>query len=238
MKHIKKIIYLSLILGAFTGCARSTGEVWEDAKSSGRHVGKGFRTLGGKQGDSRQVLSRDEFTFEDSIAKGGTRFNENEFIPLQDENGKELVFLSDARAPSENPGEPGSSIPGIDSFKDPAQDPKLKAVFKNISFEYNMNLVKGDENLRILQEIADYMHSHPHLYIFVEGHCCEKGPVAYNLALGARRANAVRDLLVQYGASPDNVFTVSYGKERPLALGQDDASIAKNRRAQFKVYER
>ena len=76
------------------------------------------------------------------------------------------------------------------------------------------------------------------MYLFVEGHCDKRGPQAYNFALGANRANSVRALLVKEGVNADHIFTVSYGKERPLADGDGEEFFRVNRRGQFKVYER
>ncbi|MGR3520896.1 MAG: peptidoglycan-associated lipoprotein Pal [Roseovarius sp.] len=65
----------------------------------------------------------------------------------------------------------------------------------------------------------------------IEGHADEQGTREYNLALGARRANSVRDYLVSRGVAESRLRTVSYGKERPIALRSDDSCYAKNRRA-------
>ena len=65
----------------------------------------------------------------------------------------------------------------------------------------------------------------------VEGHADERGTRDYNLALGERRANAAKNYLVSLGVAADRISTVSYGKERPVALGSDEASWAQNRRA-------
>jgi len=99
-------------------------------------------------------------------------------------------------------------------------------------------MVKGEQNLQIIHNIADFLRKHPNIYIFVEGHTDERGPQAYNLALGVRRANAVRNLLISEGINPDNVFTISYGKERPVILERHEEGWAKNRRDEFKIYER
>jgi peptidoglycan-associated lipoprotein len=238
MKGFKLSVIFHIFLLAtvcFTGCRRSGGEVWEDTKSCSRHLGRGVKTLGGKHGDSRQIGSRDDFCVDDGDV---VSFNENEFIPLQDEDGRDMVCMSDAQQPRETPGDPGSSIPGIEAFRDPSRDPNLAPIFQNISFDLNSNLVKGDRNLSILRNIADFMRRHPNVYVFVEGHCCERGPDAYNLALGARRANSIRNMLIQDGVSSDNVFTISYGRERPFVQGNDDAALAQNRRGQFKIYMR
>ena len=66
--------------------------------------------------------------------------------------------------------------------------------------------------------------------ISIEGHCDERGTREYNLALGERRANAVKDFLVALGVSPSRVKTISYGKERPIALGSNDQAWEQNRR--------
>lgn len=82
-----------------------------------------------------------------------------------------------------------------------------------------------------LQRQAQWMANNPGTTATVEGHADERGTRAYNLALGARRAASARDFLVSQGVSPDRLRTVSYGKERPVALGSDPQSWAQNRRA-------
>ncbi len=67
----------------------------------------------------------------------------------------------------------------------------------------------------------------------IEGHCDERGSAEYNLALGDRRARAVRDYLVSLGVDPAALSTISYGEERPFAQGHDEAAWAQNRRAHF-----
>lgn len=220
-----------------TGCRRSAGGFWDDTKSAGRHVNRGFRTLGGKHGDSRQVSSRDEFMPYDG---SGYAQGQQDYVPLSDDPNSDEVMMGDmvSRPAKENPGEPGSSIPGIDAFQDPSTNPRLAAVFKRIHFDYNSSLVKGPENLEIIRDVSTHMKQNPNTYIFVEGHCDERGPAAYNLALGSHRANAVRNLLINEGVSPDNIFTISYGKERPIIIGTVEESWQQNRRAEFKVYEK
>ena len=67
--------------------------------------------------------------------------------------------------------------------------------------------------------------------ISIEGHCDERGTREYNLALGERRANAAKDYLVQLGINPSRIKTISYGKERPVALGSSEGAWAQNRRS-------
>ena len=237
MKHISLILLPVLAASLIgSGCSRSPDDVWNDTKTAGRHVGRGVDTLGGKQGSSRQITNGVEFGDGGPIAMVNDR---RDFTPLDDESlGLQIGDAEAIPAPKDSPGEPGSAVPGIEAFKDPASDPELAPIFEHIHFDYNSSFVKGDDNLKILQNIASYMKNHPRLYIFVEGHCDRRGSAAYNFALGANRANAIRTSLVQDGVSPDHVFTISYGKEKPLFDEDGEEFHRLNRRAQFKVYEK
>ncbi len=77
---------------------------------------------------------------------------------------------------------------------------------------------------------AAWLKAHDGARILVEGHCDERGTREYNLALGARRANAIRDYLIALGVPATRIRTVSYGKERPAVAGADEEAWAKNRR--------
>ncbi len=231
MKFIRCLVLFNLIglcLG-LTSCNRSKGEFFDDTRSAGRYMSRGVRSLGGKQGDSRQVQSREDF-----MCYAG------DYIPFEDDDLSNDLSMTNTiiQQPDESPGDPGSSIPGIDRFKDPKSLGELAELFKRIHFPYNSSLVKGQENLQVVRAIANYLKTHGETYIFVEGHCDERGPEAYNLALGSRRSNAVRSLLVTEGVDPNNVFTISYGKERPLTEGHSEDAWNANRRAEFKIYKR
>jgi len=67
--------------------------------------------------------------------------------------------------------------------------------------------------------------------VTIEGHCDERGTREYNLALGERRANAAKNYLATLGIDPSRISTISYGKERPVAMGSDESAWAQNRRA-------
>lgn len=223
---------------ALTACQRSTYEVWEDTKTCSRHLGKGFNSLCGVQGDSRAVMNPDEFYVQDDYGYNSAPIGQD-FVPLEDMNGTPSMPVSEMAVPQprETPGDPGSSIPGIEAFRDPSTDRHYSNIFRNVHFDYNSHLVKG-ENADVVHRVADYMKAHPGLVIFVEGHCDERGPEAFNLALGARRANGVRSMLISLGVDPDRIFTISYGKERPLLLDHHEEAWAQNRRAEFKIYQR
>ena len=83
----------------------------------------------------------------------------------------------------------------------------------------------------ILDAQAQWLARNPQVNVTVEGHTDERGTREYNLALGDRRANSAKNYLVTRGIQPGRITTISYGKERPIALGSDEASWARNRRA-------
>ncbi len=82
-----------------------------------------------------------------------------------------------------------------------------------------------------LDSQSAWLAKYPNAPVTIEGHCDERGTREYNLALGDRRANAAKNYLAARGISPTRITTISYGKERPIALGSDEASWAQNRRA-------
>jgi peptidoglycan-associated lipoprotein len=82
-----------------------------------------------------------------------------------------------------------------------------------------------------LQLQAQYLMRYPNINVTLEGHCDERGTREYNLALGERRANAAKNYLVSLGVPASRIRTVSYGKERPVALGSNESAWAQNRRA-------
>ncbi|HEY1124642.1 MAG TPA: peptidoglycan-associated lipoprotein Pal [Sphingobium sp.] len=94
-----------------------------------------------------------------------------------------------------------------------------------------------DADKGTLQSQAAWLQKNPQVRVTIEGHADERGTREYNLALGDRRANAAKNYLASLGVDPSRMTTISYGKERPDALGSDEASWAKNRRAVSVVVE-
>jgi peptidoglycan-associated lipoprotein len=80
---------------------------------------------------------------------------------------------------------------------------------------------------------ADWLKGHSTIDVVVEGHCDERGTIEYNIALGERRASAVRDYMASLGVPRDRVRIVSYGEERPAEPGHGESAWSKNRRAEF-----
>lgn len=236
MKVSMKQIIIALALSLFfSSCHRTTREVWEDTKTAGRYMNKGFTSLLGRHDDSRPRANT-RGPLPPAHARNSSQGSmPSDFIPLADDERYTASSLS-YPASRESPGDPNSPIPSVDGFSDPQG--KLAELFRKIHFETDNYTVRGEENLAILQSISSYLTSHPTTYVFVGGHADERGPASYNLALGAKRSNAVRDYLIEQGVNPDQLFTISYGKERPLVLGHDEISWQENRRSDFKLYER
>jgi peptidoglycan-associated lipoprotein len=85
------------------------------------------------------------------------------------------------------------------------------------------------EGRETLRKQADWLNRYPNVDVRIEGHCDERGTREYNLALGARRANAVKNVLIAEGVSPARISTISYGKDRPIVLGSNEEAWAQNR---------
>jgi peptidoglycan-associated lipoprotein len=102
---------------------------------------------------------------------------------------------------------------------------------------YDSAKLNGDAK-RMLESNANQIKDASSANITIEGHCDERGTIAYNLALGERRAKTAKDYLVSLGVSASRVKVISYGKERPFVTGHDESAWSKNRRAHFVVVQR
>ncbi len=105
---------------------------------------------------------------------------------------------------------------------------------KDVFFDTDKHDLRPDAR-EILAQNARFLLQHPTLKILVEGHCDERNTNEYNLALGWRRANAVRDYLISLGVSAERISTISYGEERPFATCHNESCWWQNRRAHFVV---
>jgi peptidoglycan-associated lipoprotein len=225
-KKVISLLSLALLGFTFTSCHRTRAQVWEDTKTASRYMNKGIGSFFGRHVNNHEIANAPRWK------------EEPEFMPLSDDSRYQSSNSSMNEYPiaKESPGDPGSSIPGIDAFSSPMG--ALAKLFSNIHFETDHYTVHGTEAISTLHEIADYLIKHPQTYVFVEGHADERGPASYNLALGSKRSNSVRSFLIDKGVSPNQLFSISYGKERPLVEAKDESGWFENRRAQFKIYER
>ena len=111
-------------------------------------------------------------------------------------------------------------------------DPKtaLIKVGDRVLFGYDSSELDDDDR-SVLDNQAKFLNQNPSLKITIEGHCDERGTREYNLALGEKRASAVKDYLISVGINSERVSVVSYGKERPQVLGSNKAAWSMNRRS-------
>jgi peptidoglycan-associated lipoprotein len=123
-----------------------------------------------------------------------------------------------------NGGGGGAVMPGT------AEDFRRSVMSDTIHFALDMSDIDA-QSRAILDTQAAWLLKWPDRRITIEGHADERGTREYNLALGDRRANAAKNYLAAKGINPARITTISYGKERPVALGSDEASWAQNRRA-------
>ncbi len=124
--------------------------------------------------------------------------------------------------PMQSAAQPPGIMPGS------VQDFKVN-VGDTVHFAYNEYNVE-DQDKNTLQKQATWLNRYPGVQITIEGDCDERGTREYNLALGARRANAVKEYLVSLGVNTARLQTVSYGKERPICTQSSEDCWAQNRR--------
>ena len=151
---------------------------------------------------------------------------------------KKDVPVADRTTPTTQPSRPATSTttspttqPAIAA--NPLTDPKNILSKRSVYFDFDSNVVK-DEFRPVVQAHARYMVEKKDAKIRVEGNCDERGSREYNLALGQRRAEAVKRVMTVLGVQEGRIETVSFGEEKPAAAGHDEAAWAQNRRGDIK----
>jgi peptidoglycan-associated lipoprotein len=117
-----------------------------------------------------------------------------------------------------------------------APQPSLDELFlkevRDAYFDYDKADIRPDTRAA-LTKTADFLKNYPQIKVTIEGHCDERGSTEYNLALGDRRASAVKQFLMSLGISADRLSTVSYGKEKPFCMESNESCWQQNRRGHF-----
>jgi len=111
-----------------------------------------------------------------------------------------------------------------------SQEDLVANVGDRVVFDTDRSNIRADQRT-VLDRQSAWMGRFPQVQVMVEGHADERGTREFNLALGQRRANAARDVLVAGGVAGTRIQTISFGKDRPDALGSNEESWARNRRA-------
>jgi peptidoglycan-associated lipoprotein len=141
------------------------------------------------------------------------------------------VLLLAACSSNPPPGAPGGPVGGIGApggFAPGSQQDLAATAGDRVFFAYDQSTISG-EGQQILQRQAQWLQRYPQVSVTIEGHCDERGTREYNLALGERRAQAVKNVLVALGIPSARIQTISYGKDRPIVVGSDEAGYAQNR---------
>jgi peptidoglycan-associated lipoprotein len=128
------------------------------------------------------------------------------------------------------PTPPMTTTVKTDSFVPGSETDFEKNVGDKVFFDFDKSALTADAKAQ-LAKWADFLKKYPTDQFTIEGHCDERGTQEYNLALGDKRANAVKDFLVAQGIPTSRLKTISYGKERPWIAESNEAAWAKNRRA-------
>ncbi len=124
----------------------------------------------------------------------------------------------------------GGGAGGAGTIRPGSQEDLVANVGDRVFFDFDSSSVRADQR-PVLDRQGNWMKQYPDVQVQVEGHADERGTREYNLALAQRRANAARDLLVANGVAGSRITTISYGKDRPAALGSNEDAWAQNRRA-------
>jgi len=125
---------------------------------------------------------------------------------------------------------PPSPSPAAPDAVGPNLSEEFERGIRHAFFDYDKADIRSDAR-EALTLGASFLRANPQVRVNIEGHCDERGSAAYNLGLGDRRANAARDFLVSLGISADRISTISYGKERPFCMAQNESCWQQNRRA-------
>jgi peptidoglycan-associated lipoprotein len=141
-----------------------------------------------------------------------------------------LAACSKSTPPAETAPPPVSTGNTAPSIVPGSQEDLVANVGDRVFYELNSSSL-SDEAQATLTKQANWLEKYPSVTVQIAGNCDDRGTEEYNLALGNRRAKAARDFLVAKGVSASRITTISYGKDRPTALGDDEQAWAQNRNA-------
>jgi peptidoglycan-associated lipoprotein len=118
----------------------------------------------------------------------------------------------------------------------PTEEDLFGRTVKDIYFDYDKSDIRADQQASIQSDML-FLNQHPNITFTVEGHCDDRGSTEYNLALGDQRAQSVKNALTTAGINASRIKTISYGKEKPFCLEENEACWQQNRRGHF-VYQK
>ncbi|MFV8835445.1 peptidoglycan-associated lipoprotein Pal [Aquisalimonas sp.] len=159
---------------------------------------------------------------EERVEDQDDELTEEEMAALDEEERR----AAEARAARERGALEGEALEAA------LEDPDSPISERTVYFAFDSSDIR-DDDMAILEAHGEFLSDHPNQQVTIEGHTDERGAREYNLALGERRAESVKRILVLSGASEDQLEVVSYGEENPVASGSDEEAYQQNRRAEL-----
>jgi peptidoglycan-associated lipoprotein len=126
--------------------------------------------------------------------------------------------------------------PPVAATPSPSDEDLFGQNIKDVFFDYDKSDVRADQSSAVQADML-FLNQHPNINFTIEGHCDSRGSTEYNLALGDQRASSVKNALTTAGISASRITTISYGKEKPFCLEENEACWQQNRRGHF-VYQK
>lgn len=151
-------------------------------------------------------------------------------VPVEDKGGTSVSSTADA-GNSNGSGVAKSDVATVDLDKN-ARDAFMKSTTRTVYFDYDSFVIRS-EFQPVIEAHAKFLKADKARKVTLEGHTDERGGREYNLALGQKRAEAVRKALVLQGVADNQLEAVSFGKEKPAVLGNSEAALEKNRRTEI-----
>ncbi|MFZ4773226.1 MAG: OmpA family protein [Chlamydiia bacterium] len=218
--------FLPLVFFVLASCTSTLSDTWEETKLATKSFTRqSLAYLGLLDEESRIVATSHEIY----------QTAEEEFVPLRDQDLSTSYMDESYPQARDYPPQAKHGQIHTEQFSKPSTT--LASIFTTVYFNTDEHVLSQKEYYQVINRIASYLKKNHHVYLNVEGHCDQRASEAYNLALGTRRAQFVRSLLIKAGVNADQVYTVSYGKERPAAKGNTKESLSRNRRVEFKIFQ-
>ncbi len=150
------------------------------------------------------------------------------------ETGKSAPIVEKSQTPDSGSAKT-SAIQSGSLSSNPLNDPQSILFKRSVYYDFGSDAVK-DEYKPMIKAHSEYLIAHPSAKVQIQGNCDERGSREYNLALGQRRADSVKQLMESAGVPASQISTISFGSEKPKALGHDEEAWAQNRRTDI-VYQ-
>jgi peptidoglycan-associated lipoprotein len=166
-----------------------------------------------------------------SVVACSTTPTEESGAPVEDRSGAATAPGGASTSGMGQGGVSGSALGqgGGAGAINPLRDPNSPLSKRSVYFDFD-SFVVPDQYKPLIEAHAHYLQEHPQAHITIQGNTDERGSREYNIALGQKRADAAKRMMTLLGARDSQIETVSFGKEKPKALGHDEAAWAENRR--------